>query len=48
MLDKLCKGNKEDHDHLRTPFFAGHELTEVKQGKDNDLINHVKAFFRKD
>ena len=30
------------HEHLMTPAWAGNELTEDKQGKDNDLIHHLR------
>jgi hypothetical protein len=30
------------HQHLKTPAWAGAELTESKQGSDNELINHLK------
>ena len=30
------------HEHLKTPAWAGYELTEERQGHDNQLINHVK------
>lgn len=29
------------HDHLMTPSWGGHELTEAKQGKENRLLNKV-------
>jgi CYTH domain-containing protein len=29
------------HAHLMTPSWAGHELTEDKQGENTELIHHV-------
>ena len=34
----------DDHMHLMTPSWGGDNLTEIKQGNDNKLINHVKVF----
>ena len=30
------------HDHLMTPSWAGHELTEVKYDPASTLINHLR------
>ena len=30
------------HDHLKTPSWAGTELTEERQGAENELINHLE------
>jgi len=30
------------HDHLKTPAWAGDELTEGKQNASNELINHLE------
>jgi len=38
-LDKLRKHG--GHDHLKTPSWAGWELTEEKQGTENELIHHL-------
>jgi hypothetical protein len=32
------------HDHLKTPTWAGNELTEEKQNASNELINHLEVF----
>ena len=40
-LKKLRRHSEGDHDHLMTPSWAGWELTEDKQGVDNELINHL-------
>lgn len=31
-----------DHAHLKTPSWAGSELTEEPQGTDGTLINHLR------
>ena len=45
LVDRLNKLRRNaemgDHDHLMTPSWAGWELTEDKQGVDNELINHL-------
>ena len=34
---------KRDHEHLRTPAWAGNELSENKQGGDEfELVNHLR------
>jgi hypothetical protein len=30
-----------DHIHLKTPAWAGDDLTEKKQGSDFELVNHL-------
>lgn len=40
-LESLRQRGKQDHEHLMTPSWAGNELTEEKQGSDNELINHL-------
>jgi hypothetical protein len=42
-LKKLYEANSPlpRHDHLMTPSWAGHELTEEKQGARNMLLNKV-------
>lgn len=46
-LIELLKRTKEhrDHQHLKTPEWAGAELTSEKQGVNNTLINHVRLCF---
>ena len=46
-LDRLLKnpGKESQHNHLMTRSWAGHELTEEKQGEDNTLINKVTIRF---
>ncbi|MFN8598016.1 MAG: Imm32 family immunity protein [Anaerolineae bacterium] len=34
------------HEHLMTPTWAGNELTEDKQGKNNDLIHHLRLILQ--
>lgn len=42
LIERLQKlSDHADHDHLMTPSWAGWELTEVKQGEQNELINHL-------
>jgi len=36
------------HDHLATPAWAGDELSEEKQGKENKLVNQVTIHLWKD
>jgi hypothetical protein len=47
LVDRLTKlrGHQEsEHDHLMTPSWAGTELTEEKQGADNDLIHMLTVY----
>ena len=37
------RGN--DHEHLTTPSWGGHELSEEKQGQSNTLLNKVTIRF---
>jgi 5'-deoxynucleotidase YfbR-like HD superfamily hydrolase len=40
-LEKLR--NARDHEHMRTPDWAGAELTEIKQGgEEYTLLNHLR------
>ncbi len=42
LIEKLESLRKHGgHDHLKTPSWAGSELTEEKQGAENLLINHL-------
>jgi hypothetical protein len=45
-LGFLVRGSS--HVHLKTPSWAGDELTEVAQGKDHRILNHVKIYSRRD
>lgn len=38
---KLLLENGPGHDHLKTPGWAGTELSENPVGKENDCIHHV-------
>ncbi len=41
-LNKLKRHTASgEHDHLMTPSWADWELTEEKQGPNNELINHL-------
>jgi hypothetical protein len=45
VLQRLLKSPKSEHDHLFTPCWGGHELTEEKQGSATDrLINKVTIY----
>lgn len=33
------------HEHLMTPAWGGHELTEEEQNASNQLVNHLKVMF---
>lgn len=47
-LRKLNKLHKNGgHTHFMTPSWAGYELTEERQGNDNELINHLKVYLKK-
>lgn len=41
-LDFLLGG--ETHIHLKTPSWAGTELSETPQGKNSSVLHHVKIF----
>lgn len=43
-LERL-RGDKSDHDHLRTPSWAGWELSEEVQGKGHEIVHHVSIHF---
>ncbi len=46
IIAKLLKTpEKQDHNHLMTPSWAGYELTEEKQGETNTLINMATVYF---
>jgi hypothetical protein len=37
------RGIKKDHDHLMTPAWGGHELSDTKKGgKESILVNHLR------
>jgi hypothetical protein len=36
----------EGHIHFMTPSWAGNELTEVKQGTNTELINHLRVVLK--
>ena len=42
----LARGSS--HVHLKTPSWAGDELTEAAQVKDHRVLNHVKIYCRRD
>jgi hypothetical protein len=44
-LVKLRRHEKPDHDHLATPAWAGWELSERTQNKDNEIINLLTVYF---
>ena len=49
LIDRLMKLRQNGgHDHLMTPSWSGWELTEDKQGTENDLINHLHIRLRPD
>ena len=39
-IDEALK--RRDHFHLKTPEWAGTELSSERQGSENELINHVR------
>lgn len=39
VLERLERG--ESHEHLMTPSWGGHELSQEKQGGDTTLLNKV-------
>jgi hypothetical protein len=45
-LARLAQKMTSDHDHLMTPSWAGHELTDEKQGQANRLVNMVTIYYR--
>lgn len=47
ILNKLLEQKEPEHEHLMTPAWGGDELTEEKQGTDNELLNHIKIYLRK-
>ena len=44
-LSKLKEHSGQEHDHLMTESWGGSELTEEKQGAENELINHLRITF---
>ena len=34
-----------DHEHLMTAEWGGNDLSDEKQGEENELIHHVKLMF---
>ena len=44
-LSKLRRHQEPEHDHLMTPSWAGTELTEDKQGAENDLIHMLTVYY---
>jgi len=45
VLQRLLKSGKSEHDHLFTPSWGGHELTEQKQGSGTDkVVNKVTIY----
>ena len=44
LIDRLSRlRGKRDHEHMKTPSWAGQELSEAKQGGDEyDLIHHLR------
>ena len=45
LLQELESKNENDHVHLLTPSWGGHDLTEEKQSNSSKLINDVKIHF---
>jgi Immunity protein 32 len=45
-LERLRRKRVADHDHLTTPSWGGHELTEQRQGQDTSLIHHLRLIWR--
>jgi hypothetical protein len=45
LLKSISRLKPGDHDHLKTPAWAGTELTEEKQGPANALVNHLALRF---
>jgi hypothetical protein len=45
-LQRLAGGTSPPpkHEHLMTPEWGGHELTQTRQGADSTLINQVTIF----
>lgn len=37
---------KQGHDHLMTPAWSGSELTDVAQGENTSLVNHLLLVLR--
>jgi len=48
LMKKLIRlRGKSDHEHLKTPAWAGAELTEHKQGgEEYELVNHLRLVKR--
>ncbi|WP_370868604.1 Imm32 family immunity protein [Undibacterium sp.] len=44
MIESLLTRTTYDHMHLMTQKLGGKELTDQKQSRDNQTINHVKIF----
>ncbi len=44
LIDSLLLKTNDDHIHLMTENWGGHELSDDKQCLENELINHVKLF----
>lgn len=47
ILTDMAVKNESEHCHLMTKDWGGAELSNDKQGLDNDLYHHVKVFFWK-
>lgn len=47
ILTDMAGQNESEHRHLMTQDWGGSELTNEKQGLDNNLYHHVKIFFWK-
>lgn len=52
LIDSIAKlraqENKGDHDHLMTPSWAGHELTEERQSNDSELVHKLNIILLPD
>jgi hypothetical protein len=46
-LTEMAEESSSEHRHLMTKDWGGSELSNDKQGLDNNLYNHVKIFFWK-
>jgi len=47
ILTDMADQNESEHRHLMTKDWGGLELSDEKQGLDNELCHHVKLFFWK-
>lgn len=44
-LSDFLNSSKPEHAHMKTPSWAGSELSEEVQAEGDTLINHVKIMF---